>query len=77
MLGTITSSNNDKGFFWCEADDTHRSYFVHISEVADRRMLHTGDRIRFEPGPNPVRPGQMMAAKVVYIGRASEKAVRS
>ena len=75
MTGTITSGS-DKGFFWCEADETSRSYFVHISEVADRRMLHAGDRVRFEPGPNPVRPGHMMARNVVYIGRASDKAVR-
>jgi len=51
-------------------DITHTSVFVHISQVADRRVLHLGDRIRFEIADNPERPGKTMAVGVSYLGHA-------
>jgi cold shock CspA family protein len=66
--GTIISELG-RGAFWCEQDETHSSVFVHISHVADRRVLHIGDRITFSIAPNPMRPGQRMAVDVTYVGR--------
>lgn len=68
FTGTIISAPG-RGVCWCEQDITHTSTFVHISQVADRRVLHVGDRIRFEIAPNASRPGQVMAVNVAYIGR--------
>ena len=66
--GTIITTGG-RGFWWCEQDATHTSVFVHQSRVADRRVLHLGDRIRFEIAENPERPGQTMAVNVTYIGK--------
>jgi cold shock CspA family protein len=75
FLGTITSGRVDKGFFFVEADETHISFFIHISEVRDRRVLHAGERVSFKVVPNPVRPGLLMASDVEFVGGAT--AVRS
>jgi cold shock CspA family protein len=68
FTGTIISAPG-RGVCWCEQDATHTSTFVHISQVADRRVLHVDDRIRFDIAPNPARPGQVMAVNVTWIGR--------
>jgi cold shock CspA family protein len=65
--GTIISELG-RGASWCEQDETHSSVFVHISHVAGRRVLHTGDRITFSIADNPMRPGQTMAVDVSYVG---------
>jgi cold shock CspA family protein len=74
FTGSIISAPG-RGVCWCEQDITHTSTFVHISQVADRRVLHVGDRIRFEIAPNPARPWQVMAVNVAYIGRVVSRQV--
>jgi cold shock CspA family protein len=72
--GTIITQLG-RGASWCEQDITHSSIFVHISQVADRRVLHVGDRIRFEVGPNPAKPDKVMAFNVTYIGHTIARQV--
>jgi cold shock CspA family protein len=74
MTGTITVES-DKGFVFCEADETHQSIFIHISKVKDGRCLHRGDRVKFDITPNPSRPGQTMAVNVEYVGHTIARQV--
>ncbi len=69
----IVISDSTKGFCFAEADDTHQSVFIHISQVKDGRCLHTGDKVSFDLIPNPVRRDQTMGGNVVYLGRADNK----
>jgi len=68
MTGTITSDSG-RGFFWCEADVTHQSVFIHQSEVRGRRVLHPFDRIKFDIEPNPRDSRKMQGVRVEWIGR--------
>lgn len=67
MTGTITSDSG-RGFFWCEADITHQSLFVHQSQVKNRRHLHVNDRVKFDVEPNPRRLGELQGVRVEWIG---------
>lgn len=64
----IVTVENDKGFVWCETDVTHQSVFVHQSEVENQRVLHVRDRVEFELGPNPRKPGQVCGLRVRFLG---------
>ncbi len=75
MTGIIISDST-KGFCFAEADLTHQSVFIHISQVKDGRCLHTGDRVSFDLIPNPGRRGQTMGGNVVYLGHTNRTAVR-
>ena len=78
--GTIVSVSG-RGYFFAEQDHTHSAVFVHQKDVAHRRYLHVGDRIKFNIIPSLARPGQMQAADVEWIGfvvaRQISPAVRS
>jgi cold shock CspA family protein len=74
FTGTVISSPG-AGCWFIEQDLTHTSVFCHISQVADRRVLHIGDRISYLIAENLVRPGQTMAVNVTYIGRTIARQV--
>ena len=65
-----------KGFWFVEDYESRRSYFVHHSQVISEIYLHVGDIIEFVVMPNPVRPTQMMAGSVKFIGREIDSAAR-
>lgn len=67
MTGIIIRDSG-RGFYWAEAEDTHQSVFIHQNDVKDQRVLHVGDRIRFDLAPNPARPGQFHGARAEYLG---------
>jgi hypothetical protein len=67
-MTAIIIRDSGKGFWWAETDDTHQSAFIHQNDVKDLRVLHIGDRIRFDLEPNPQRPGQFHGARVEYLG---------
>jgi cold shock CspA family protein len=68
QTGTITADSG-RGFFWCEADGTHQSVFIHQSEVKGRRVLHPFDRIKFIIEPNPRFPDKLQGVRVEWVGR--------
>ena len=72
MTATVTSDMT-KGFCFAEADGTSQCVFIHVSQVKGERYLHAGDRIKYDLIPNPLRPGQMMAGNVEWIGREIAK----
>jgi len=72
--GTIRSEST-KGYWFVEDHESHRSFFVHHSQVANEIFLHVGDIIQFDVVPNPVRPDQQMAGAVKFIGRVTKLAV--
>jgi cold shock CspA family protein len=71
MSQGVIRSESTRGYWFVEDHESHRSFFVHHSQVADERFLHIGDIVQFEIVPNPVRHDQKMAGSVRYIGCAS------
>jgi cold shock CspA family protein len=74
-LTGIIISESDKGFVWCETDVTHQAVFIHLSNVEGRRILHKLDRVSFELGLNPKRPGQTQGLNVKYLGHVIARQV--
>ena len=81
MRGIITLAR--QGWWLVEHDESHELYFVHHSQVYRNRNLYLGDIITFEVGPNPLKPGFVMAINVVWVGKVapepseSRRAMRS
>lgn len=74
MTGIIIRDSG-RGFYWAEAEVTHLSVFIHQNDVKDNRVLHVGDRIRFDLEPNPMRPGQVHGARVEYLAHVVARQV--
>jgi hypothetical protein len=74
MTGIIIRDSG-RGFYWAEAEATHQSVFIHQNDVKDQRVLHIGDRVRFDLEPNPARPGQVHGARVEYLARVVARQV--
>jgi cold shock CspA family protein len=66
MIGIITFESG-KGYYFAETDDTHQSIFLHQNFVKDNRVLHVGDRVRFNVEPNPRKPGSLHGASIEYL----------
>lgn len=67
MLGAITYVSG-KGWYFARNDADDTAVFVHANQVEKQRFLRVADRISFDLVPSPLKPGQMMAANVKYLG---------
>ena len=67
MLGTIVLAS-DRGFRFAEADSTHQSIFIHQLNVNRRRFLHVNERIKFDLARSIIKPGEVEAINVEWIG---------
>lgn len=69
LTGTVVSEiRPGKGCWFIEQDYTRDCIFVHQRSVVRKKFLHLKDRVQFNIGPNPFRPGETMAIDVEIIG---------
>lgn len=60
QTGVVKWFNDDKGFGFITPDSGGKDLFVHFSAIdshAKRKTLQEGDRVEFEPVPDPKGKG--------------------
>jgi cold shock CspA family protein len=66
FYGTVVTASN-RGFWFIERDDDHRSIFCHQRNVLKHRYLHVGERVRFDTQPSKTQPDDIEAIHVEVI----------
>lgn len=67
--GEVVSLPVGESYGFIAPDSGGENLFVHCSEVEDSgfRRLEIGSRVAFSVGPNPMRPGDLVAKSVVLL----------
>ena len=69
MNGTVKWFNNGKGYGFISNDDGGEDIFVHFSAIQQDgyRSLKEGQKVTFEPEPDPKDSGKLRAINVVPV----------
>lgn len=69
MIGIIVLASK-RGFYFVADDESGSQYFLHVSQVAGRTLLKSGDKVRFELDLHPQGRDKVRAVNAVRMAAA-------